>query len=105
MTDNQLTGMMGCSALSEGARRMAKRIGLESDFHYYLDHQEELVEQYDGRIIVIKEGRVLGVYDSQVDAIGKTVESGYELGTFLVQTVSEGSDAYTQTHHSRVMNI
>ena len=31
---------------------------LEKEFKYYLEHQDELVKQYDGKFIVIKEGQV-----------------------------------------------
>lgn len=78
---------------------------LARDFKYYLDHQEELVGQYDGRTIVIKRGKILGVYDSPLEAVTKTESAGHELGTFLVQTVSPGPDAYTHIHHSRALRI
>ena len=74
---------------------------LAKEFQFYLNNQAELVKQYDGRVIVIKGGRVLGDYDSDAIAISVTRES-HELGTFLVQHVSAGDEAYTQTFHSRV---
>ena len=48
---------------------------------------------------------MLGDYDSQGEAVKETEKAGYELGTFLVQKVSPGPDAYTQTHHSRVLRF
>ena len=84
---------------------MTEKGGLAKDFTYYLEHQDELVERYDGRVIVIKDGEVLGDYDSQGEAVKETEKAGYELGTFLVQKVSPGPDAYTQTHHSRVLRF
>ena len=77
--------------------------GLAKEFDYYLAHQDELVEQYDGKVVVIKDGKVLGAYDSLIKAVTATEKAGQELGTFLVQPVSPGSDAYTHTHHSRVL--
>ena len=71
------------------------------EFQFYLDHQEELVQQYDGRVIVIKGGQVIGDYDSDATAISETRKI-HEMGTFLVQRVSAGQEAYTQTFHSRV---
>lgn len=74
---------------------------LENEFQYYLDNQEELVSKYDGRVIVIKEGVVLGDYDSEFQAVEETVKA-HVLGTFLVQCCSPGIDDYTQWFHSRV---
>ena len=74
---------------------------LAKEFQFYLDNQDELVHQYEGRIIVIKEGQVLGDYDSDAAAISAT-RKAHQLGTFLVQRVSAGQEAYTQTFHSRV---
>ena len=74
---------------------------LKKDFQYYLDNQDELVKEYNGKIIVIKDGKVIGVYDSDLEAIEKTSED-HELGTFLVQKCEPGDLSYTQTFHSRV---
>ena len=78
------------------------RSQLEKDFAYYLDHQDELVEKYDGKYIVIQEGHVLGAYDDELTAITDTQKS-HKLGTFLVQKVSKGTDDYSQTFQSRVV--
>jgi hypothetical protein len=71
------------------------------EFDYYLAHQDELVRQYNGRFIVIKDHAVLGSYDDQLQAITETAKN-HEIGTFLVQKVEPGPGAYTQTFHSRV---
>ena len=75
---------------------------LEREFQFYLDHQDELVKEYDGAFIVIKGGKVLGTYENDVAAVTETQKS-HELGTFLVQRVSAGSGDYSQTFHSRVV--
>lgn len=75
---------------------------LKPEFDYYLAHQEELVKQYNGKYVVIRDQKVLGAYDDQTTAITET-EKQYPLGTFLVQKVSPGTDAYTQTFYSRVL--
>jgi len=74
---------------------------LEKEFDYYLQHQQELVNKYNGRIIVIKGQTVIGVFDSELEAVKKTSEM-HELGTFLVQKCEPGKESYTQTYHSRV---
>ena len=74
---------------------------LENEFKYYLEHQDELVKQYNGKFIVIKDLKVIGVYDSELEAIQKTSKK-HELGTFLVQKCEPGSESYKQMYHSRV---
>ncbi len=74
---------------------------LEKEFQYYRDHQTELVEKYNGKFVVIKDLKVIGVYDVELDAIKETAKS-HELGTFLVQKCEPGKSGYTQTFHSRV---
>ena len=61
-----------------------------------------MVKDHDGKLVVIKDGVVLGVYDDELTAITETQKS-HELGTFLVQKVSRGTADYTQTFHSRVV--
>lgn len=78
---------------------MAKN--LEREFDYYIEHQEELVKEYNGKFIVIKDCKVIGSYDSEIEAIKETVKD-HSLGTFLVQKCTPGKESYTQTFHSRV---
>ena len=72
------------------------------EFEYYLANQDELVKQYNGNFIVIKDRKVIGHYGSQNIAISETQKT-HELGTFLVQKVEPGKAAYTQTFHSRAV--
>jgi hypothetical protein len=74
---------------------------LEKEFKYYLDHQDELVKEYDGKFIVIHGSKVVGAYESELDAIKETSKK-YKPGTFLVQKCEPGNGSYTQTYHSRV---
>lgn len=76
---------------------------LKKEFQYYLDHQKELVEQYNGKFVVIKDANVIGAYDNELAAIGDAQQKGLKAGTFLVQFVSPGDTAYKQTFHSRVI--
>lgn len=74
---------------------------LEKEFQYYLDHQDELVKQYNGRFIVINDGQVRGAYDNELEAVNEASKE-FKLGTFLVQKCEPGAESYTQTYHSRV---
>lgn len=75
---------------------------LEREFQFYLDHQDDMVAKYDTKFVVIKDDVVLGAYDDELTAVNETQKS-HEIGTFLVQKVSKGTSAYTQTFHSRVV--
>ena len=72
---------------------------LTREFEFYLAHQKEMVEQYDGKVIALKDGRVLGVYDSELAAVTE-LQKSHELGTFLVKRVTLGDSEYTQTFYS-----
>lgn len=74
---------------------------LQKEFDYYIAHQDELVRRYNGKVIVIKDQRVLGAYDSEMEAVQATVKL-HPLGTFLVQKCEPGTESYTQAFHSRV---
>lgn len=74
---------------------------LQSEFEYYLRNQAAFVEKYNGKVVVLKDQEVIGVFDAEEEAIKET-QKKHELGTFLVQRVEPGSKAYTQTFHSRV---
>ena len=72
---------------------------LKKAFEFYLANQDEMVQKYCGKVIAIKSGKVLGAYDDELAAIKETKKT-YELGTFIVQRVSEGDEAYTVTINS-----
>jgi len=75
---------------------------LEKEFDFYLSHQAELIEKFNGKFIVIKDGQVLGAYSSDQEAVEETSKN-QELGTFLVQYCSHGNNNYTTHFHSRVV--
>lgn len=77
---------------------------LEKEFKYYLEHQNELVKKYSGKFIVIKDCKVIGAFDDELQAINETMKK-HELGAFLVQKCEPGSESYTRTYHSRVMFV
>ena len=74
---------------------------LLDEFTYYLDHQDEMVAQYDGKVIALKGHEVIGVYENESEAVAET-QKDHPLGTFLVQKVSTGETDYTAKSHSRV---
>jgi hypothetical protein len=74
---------------------------LKQEFEYFLAHQKEFAEKYQGKFIVIKNQQVIGVYDSELDAVEETAKKE-EIGTFLVQKCESGDASFTQVFHSRV---
>ena len=75
---------------------------LEKEFKYYIENQNKLVKRYNNKYVVIKNKKVIGVYDSEVEAVQETSKDE-PLGTFLVQKCTPGKESYTQTYHSRVI--
>ncbi|HZE60921.1 MAG TPA: DUF5678 domain-containing protein [Burkholderiales bacterium] len=74
---------------------------LKKEFAYFLANQKEMVEKYNGKVVVIKDEKVIGVFETEAEAVSKT-QKDHKLGTFLVQKVEPGTSGYTQTFHSRV---
>lgn len=67
---------------------------LREQFAFYLAHQEELLKEYAGKAIVLKDNKVVGEYESEWDAV-EQAQKEYKPGTFLVQLVTPGTSAYT----------
>ena len=76
-------------------------IPLQEEFEFYLANQDDMVAKYDGKVIALKNKEILGVYDDELTAIAE-IRQSHKLGTFLLQRVSKGDEAYTATFHSRV---
>ena len=74
---------------------------LKKEFEFYLKHQNELLEKYKNRFIVIVGNNVVGAYDTNEEAFVEA-KKNYKLGTFLIQKCTEGDSAYTYIFHSRV---
>ncbi len=85
------------------SQKTVRRILLD-EFTYYLDHQDEMVAQYDGKFIVIKGEEVVGAYDSDLEAVVET-KKVHPMGTFLVQKVSPGDADYTARFHSPIVTF
>ena len=60
---------------------------LEAEYDYYLSNKKFFVDSCEGRYIVLFGKKLLGVYDTQLQAINKTRKT-HELGTFMVKYVT-----------------
>jgi hypothetical protein len=75
---------------------------LEKEFLFYLENHSRLLSTYRGKYVLIRDERILGAFDSEMDAIKAGVDK-FPLGTFLVQRCEPGEESYTQTFHSSVV--
>jgi hypothetical protein len=74
---------------------------LEKLFKYYLDHQDELVEKYNGKYLVIHDFVVDSSHDSEQGAYFYA-KAKFTPGLFLIQKCTPGDEAYTMKLHSHV---
>lgn len=75
---------------------------LKKEFAWFLANLQQLLDNYRGKYVVVRDCAVVGAFENEEAAIagGKT---RFPLGTFLVQKVEPDADAYTQTFPSRVV--
>lgn len=77
---------------------------LKHEFQYYLDHQEELLKKYNGKVIVIIGERVIGAFNTKQEAYLNSIKK-YEPGTFLIIECTPGKDSYTYHQRSRIISV
>lgn len=69
---------------------------LNDELEYFISNQTDLVNKYLGKVLVIKDKKVIGVYHSALEAYIET-QKEHPLGTFMIQTCTPGPEAYTVT--------
>jgi len=75
---------------------------LEKQFDYFKSHQNKLLKKNEGKFLVIKDKKVQGTYDTEIEAYMETKKK-FKLGTFLIQQCLPGEGSYTHTLHSQVI--
>lgn len=75
---------------------------LDKEFQYFLAHRKELLQDYIGKFLIIKDQTVQGAYKSEIQAIQAAMRK-FELGTFIVQQCAESRDSYTRMFRSRAI--
>lgn len=68
----------------------------QNELEYFITHQDELVQQHRGKVLVLKGQQVVGVYDTTLIAYLEAQKT-HPLGTFMLQPCEPGPDAYTVT--------
>ncbi len=74
---------------------------LDKEYAYYKENQKTFLEQYRDKVLVIKDEKIVGVYEDEATAYKKSV-SKYKLGTFLIQKCVPDGETI-QTFHSNVI--
>ena len=64
------------------------------DFQWFLSNYDELFALYGHSFLAIKNGTVLGAYESFQDAAARTLEKE-KIGTFIIQECNGNEGAYT----------
>lgn len=66
----------------------------KEDFNYFIKHYYELYNKYGHKFIAIKNSKILGVFDTEIEAITE-ISNKYPLGTFIVQECNGKESGYT----------
>jgi len=72
---------------------------MASQLDMYKANQNEIVKEYNGQIIAVKDGIVQGAYPSQIAAL-RAMQSKFPPETFLIVKCTEGDEEYTAIFHS-----
>lgn len=76
-------------------------MAFNEELDFFIDHQDELVRQHGGKVLVLKGRAVVGVHKTALEAYLEA-QKKYKLGTFMIQPCEPGTDAYTVTISSHV---
>ncbi len=66
----------------------------KEDFHYFISHYQELFDEYGHKFFAIKNSKILGVFDTELEALTE-VSKTYPVGTFIVQECNGNESGYT----------
>ncbi len=79
---------------------MKDRNLLQKEFQWYLSHQDELVEKYNGKYLIISGNKVLFASSDKNMAYNKGNELA-GIGNYILQLCTPGDEAYTLTFHTQ----
>lgn len=75
---------------------------IEKDFKYFRKNQKDLVKKYNGKYIIIKDGKVVSSYSTKNEALENALKE-YKAGTFLMQLCSLGDEVFTHEYYTGVV--
>ena len=75
---------------------MADRESLKRNLEWYIDHQEELVKTYSGKVLLIKDEKLVKAFADMEGAYIEALKL-FVPGTFTLQPCAPGPESYTVT--------
>ena len=75
---------------------------MTTQLEMYKAKQGEIVKEYNGQIISVKDGVVLGAYSNRVAALHDMQEKNHQPGSFMIIKCTPGDEEYTAVYRSRV---
>lgn len=72
------------------------KVLFKNELDFFVKNQERLVKDHEGKALVIKGNRILGAYDTPLEAYVEA-QRKHPVGTFMIQICAPGPDAYTIT--------
>lgn len=66
------------------------------DFDFFTENYQELYKKYGHKFLAIKDGEVLGAYDSVSETIDK-LSPNHPVGTYIIQECTGDDSAYRTT--------
>lgn len=73
----------------------------DKNFEYFKKNHDELFAKYPNKYLLIVDEDIKGNFNSFEDALVYASDK-FELGKYIIQYCSEGTEGYTQRFHSRV---
>ncbi len=73
-------------------------------YNHYRKHQDEYVALYAGKHLVLHEMQVKGAFENEIEAFDFAMNN-FQLGSFMVQRCSAGSEDYTVRVHGSSMRL
>jgi hypothetical protein len=74
------------------------------ELDFFIANQEDLVRNYQGKILVLKGSKVIGVYPDPLSAYIET-QKEHPVGSFMIQPCIPGPEAYTVTITSTILTF
>lgn len=78
--------------------------GFSEELDFFIANQENLVKDFQGKFLVLKGQKVLGVYLDPLSAYIET-QKEHPLGSFMIQPCVPGPEAYTVTISSTILKF
>jgi hypothetical protein len=78
---------------------------MKSQLDMYIANQREIVKEYDGQIIALKDGEVLGAYPTKLAALRAMQAANYPPGSFMIVKCTPGDEEYTAIFHNHLVSF